>query len=378
MPSVGCRHLKRVPGSAGRVFDSVSARWHVYTTSIHAVGADSGSAYTMLFYIDDSGARPELLEHYKNATWPKLFRDHRLLRTGAAQLGGVSGSFEIYSGMSVHGTEKLVRMVTAQVGPAIALMVSACPAAEWDKWKAAFGAMEHGVRFRDAAPARPRGANSSPATAAPPAARAGSGMPSASHAVPNGFRIAGRSGQAGQALTATFTGGRSAKATFQSAFRIASGYFDQPPVMGSAVADPHDQLVEGLFRATWQGAPVRGLMVATIGGGAGYVGMIFDREDQFSRSLPDLSRQMKASLPAQQDNARQPAAAPHPRGRYNLFIRERNRTQPARRAAPPGRTHALLPGVFHPPHGIAVQADLRALGLLHELRGLLLRSPSHV
>ena len=277
--------------------------WQVRTTSIHAVGVASGNAYTILFYVDDPAAHPELLDHYKNAAWTDQFRDHRLLRTGEAQLGGVAGGFEIYSGMSVHGTEKLVRMVTAQVGPGLALMVSACPTAEWDRWKTAFGNMEHGVRFRDASPARPRGANASPSGTAPPAASAG-------HGVPNGFRIAGRSGQAGQALTATFNGGRSAKATFRSALRIAGEYFDQPPVIGSAVVGPHDEMVEGLFRASWRGMPVRGLMVASVDGGAGYVSIIFDRQDQFSRSLPDLSRQMQASLPAQTQGGGRQTEAP--------------------------------------------------------------------
>jgi hypothetical protein len=149
-------------------------------------------------------------------------------------------------------------------------------------------------------------------------------MASTSHGVPSGFRIAARSGSAGQALTATFSGGRSAKATFQSAFRLASAYFDQPPVLRSAASDPRDTVVEGMFGGSWQGAPVRGLMVASVDGGAGYVSMIFDREDQFKRSLPALSRQMRASLPAPHANAGQAAA-------------------PARRYAPQRLTQTPLP-----------------------------------
>ena len=41
--------------------------WQVRTTSIHAVGVASGNAYTILFYVDDPAAHPELLDHYKNA-----------------------------------------------------------------------------------------------------------------------------------------------------------------------------------------------------------------------------------------------------------------------------------------------------------------------
>ena len=46
--------------------------------------------------------------------------------------------------------------------------------------------------------------------------------------------------------------------------------------------------------------------------------------------------------------------------RYNLVIRERDRTRKTRCAAQRGRADALLPGVLDAPDGIEVQADLCA------------------
>ncbi len=284
--------------------------WTAETGKAQNALLQSGKAFVIIGYVPGGGADPEQVARRISGVYSS-FRDPRRLRSGTAQLGGAAGSFEVYSITDEHGAQLLLRAATAPAGDDALLVLSSSPAAEWDRWKTAFGTIEHGLRFRGAPGAATRGNYTPPPATAPPAAHgSGSGMPSASRAVPNGFRIAGRSGEAGQALTATFTGGRSAKATFRSALRIAGEYFDQPPVIGSAVVGPHDETVEGLFRASWRGTAVRGLMVASIDGGAGYVGMIFDRENQFARSLPDLSRQMQASLPAQTQGGGRQAAAP--------------------------------------------------------------------
>jgi len=278
--------------------------WTAEQGHIHASVIMLEKAYSLFVYVDGGGSDPELLAKYKGYLWAG-WKDHRLLRSGAVQLGGVSGSFEIYSGTNRSGDAATVRMVSAPAGTAAMLIESSCPTAEWDKWKPAFGSMEHGLRFKIAGE---QGALT-PSPAAPSAA----GTASASRGLPNGFRLAGRSGQTGQALTASFTGGTSAKTTFRSAFRLAGGYFDQPPVLGSAVVDPRDQTVEGLFRGSWRGTPVRGFIVVSVDGSAGYVGIVFDSAGQFARSLPALSRQMSASLPAQsQDRGGQAAAVAHP------------------------------------------------------------------
>jgi len=133
----------------------IPAGWTSDPPHFHGAGAYSGTAFMVIFYIDDAAAHPGLLAKCKGFIWPQ-FRDHRLLRTGAAQLGNASGSFEIYSGTRKEGAECIVRMVTAQVGADVVLMQSYSPTADWNKWKTDFGTMERGLRFRDAAGAGPR------------------------------------------------------------------------------------------------------------------------------------------------------------------------------------------------------------------------------
>jgi hypothetical protein len=287
------------------------AGWTAKTGAMNNVILSSpGHAYAVVDFLGGAGADPSMVARFKGYFWKNWQGKYRFLRTGASRLAETTGTSEVYSGTDPDlKVDATVRIVTAQAGTAAIVLLMGCPTAEWDRWKADFGAMEHGLRFVIAgknSAFTPLPASAPSAPAAPPSAPANRG-------VPNGFRIAGRSGASGQALTATFSGGNSARAVFQSAFRLAGGYFDRAPELASAVMDPRDQVVEGVFRGSWQGAPVSGLMVASVDGHAGYVGLVFDRPEQFSRSLPVLSRQMSAALPAHaQSNGGQAAAAAHP------------------------------------------------------------------
>jgi len=129
----------------------IPAGWTADTPPFHGAGASSGTAFITVFYIDDAATHPGLLDNCKGYVW-NLFKDHRLLRTGAAQLGNAAaaGRFEVYSGTRKQsGAEGIVRMVTAQVGSDDVLMLLSSPTVDWNKFKTDFGTMEHGVRFRD-------------------------------------------------------------------------------------------------------------------------------------------------------------------------------------------------------------------------------------
>lgn len=119
----------------------------------------------------------------------------------------------------------------------------------------------------------------------------------------SGFRVAARNGATGQALVAQFTGQQSARAAFIAAMRQAAPYFDKRPVLQSAIGDAKDQQVQAFFRASYQGAPVRGLIAVTAQNGSASAAIFFDREALFAQSLPVLARQAAASLP-------QPQSAP--------------------------------------------------------------------
>lgn len=124
------------------------------------------------------------------------------------------------------------------------------------------------------------------------------------HSLPEGFTLAAQSGTA-QALTAPLPGEKSARAAFLSTMRRATPYFDQRPVLKSAAGDARDQQLQAFFAATFQGAPVRGLITVTARNGSASAAIFFDREAQFAKSLPALARQASASIP------KSPGAAPH-------------------------------------------------------------------
>jgi hypothetical protein len=116
--------------------------------------------------------------------------------------------------------------------------------------------------------------------------------------LPAGFTVSARNGTTGQALTASFNAGPSAKRAFPAAFKQIAPYFDQVPALQSAFGDAQDRQIQGFFRGVYQNAPVRGLMVVSVQNGTGHTAALFDREDLFRNSLPVLAKQMTASLPA--------------------------------------------------------------------------------
>jgi hypothetical protein len=120
---------------------------------------------------------------------------------------------------------------------------------------------------------------------------------SGQHALPSGFTVSAHNGTTGQAITGSLSGQKSAKAAFSVAFRQIAPYFDKTPLLLSAAGDQKDQQVQAFFRSAYSGAPVRGLMVVTAQNGSANVALLFDRDDQFTKSLPVLSKQMSTALP---------------------------------------------------------------------------------
>jgi hypothetical protein len=114
--------------------------------------------------------------------------------------------------------------------------------------------------------------------------------------LPSGFSVSARNGASGQAITANFTAGKSARSAFSAVLKQISPYFDSRPKLLSAFGDVKDQQVEAFFQSVFQGTPVRGLMVVTAQNGTGQAAVLFDRENLFAQSLPALSKQMSASL----------------------------------------------------------------------------------
>ena len=58
-----------------------------------------------------------------------------------------------------------------------------------------------------------------------------------------------------------------------------------------------DRQIQAFFKASYRGAPVRGIIVVTVENGEGTATLLFDREDQFAKSFPVLSKQMAAAQP---------------------------------------------------------------------------------
>jgi hypothetical protein len=115
-----------------------------------------------------------------------------------------------------------------------------------------------------------------------------------------GFTVAARNGPAGQALTRTFAAGGSAKTAFRAILKQAAAYFDRAPMLQAAFGDQQDLQINAFFRSVYKGAPIRGLIAVGVQSGKGTAALLFDREDQFARSLPVLLKQMSATLPKAQ------------------------------------------------------------------------------
>lgn len=118
----------------------------------------------------------------------------------------------------------------------------------------------------------------------------------APHALPAGFSIAAKSGDVGQAIAGPVSGVNS-RAAFQAMLRQVSPYFDHAPGLQAAFADPKNMQIQALFKASYQGTPVRGLMIVTAQNGSGTGAILFDRENLFAKSVGALSKQMAAAAP---------------------------------------------------------------------------------
>jgi hypothetical protein len=98
----------------------------------------------------------------------------------------------------------------------------------------------------------------------------------------------------GRTLSGSFTGNaRSAGMVLGGVLGGLRGYFDGPPVVSSAVGDPHDRSVMAFFDARLENTPVRGaIMVQLNDAGGGAVAVIFDRPGDIGRSFKPMARQL--------------------------------------------------------------------------------------
>ena len=238
----------------------------------------SGNAYALIHIVEGGAADPRRVAQFTDQ-FGQQWRDYRRLQNGKAQLGAIPGAFAIYSGTNPKGVDAIVKAVSAPFGNDAIVILSSCPVAEWTAKKQNIESIERGFQAGQ------------PPHQAPVQTQS-------NRQLPQGFSVTARSGPSGQALTASFQGGRSARAAFSGIFKSAYSYFDSPPTLQAAVSDRQDQEVQGFFRSVYQGVPVRGLMVVTTANGAVHAGLLFDREETFGRSYPTLARQMAGALPA--------------------------------------------------------------------------------
>jgi hypothetical protein len=286
----------------GRFSVAVPPGWNASANGDAVMLTTSGGAYGMVVVIPMGAAQQNRVAEFTDQ-FGRQWSAYQRVSTGAAKLGGRDGAYALYTGKNPKGVDAVVKAVSAPLGNDAVVVVIACPVGEWEQRKAAVEAIERGMTFGAAVPS----------TVGPPAARG-------ARQLPTGFKVAARSGQSGQALTASFDGGKSAKATFSGLFKHVGAYFDGAPQLRAAMADRQDREIQGFFQASYQGAPVRGVMVVTVDGQKGYVGVLFDRPELFPQSVSGLSKQMAASLPqggAGQGGGRGPAR-PQPLQRQQL------------------------------------------------------------
>ncbi len=73
---------------------------------------------------------------------------YKVQSSGNVRVNGVTGTYQIVRAID-SGTraDTVIRIVIAPAGTASVLMILICPVAEWDRWKASFATIEHGLRF---------------------------------------------------------------------------------------------------------------------------------------------------------------------------------------------------------------------------------------
>jgi hypothetical protein len=296
----------RDPG--GRFSVPVPAGWTA-TPAGEMLQLKSGDAYAIVIVLEGGGEDPRRVARFTD-DFGQRWQGYKRLNTGTLRVGNVDGAYAIYSGTNPKGVDAVVKAVSAPLGSSAVIVIASCPVAQWSAKQAAIeGIVTRFTVGRESPPqqpaqrdtfAPPPGGNNG-GSAVPPQGNMGGGSQSRRQ-LPQGFSIKATNGGSGQALAATFSaefnGRESATKAFRGIFGLAGSYFDSPPQLVSAVADAQDKQVQAFFRAVWNGARVRGLMVLTVENGRGYSGLMFDREDLFGRSLSGMSRQMAGGLGA--------------------------------------------------------------------------------
>jgi hypothetical protein len=272
-----------------------------------------GGAYGMVAFIELGAAQQQRVAAFTDQ-FGRQWTGYQRMQTGAATLGGRNGAFALYSGKNPKGVDAIVKAISAPNGNDAYVLLFSCPVAEWEQRKADISAIEKGFAFGAGTPTAPPPQTypkpSAPRPSPPQAPQTANRTQGGTRQLPAGFKIAGRNGATGQALSGTFNGGKSARATFSGLFKFIGSYFDAPPQLRAAYADRQDREIQGFFHSVYNGVPVRGAMVVILDGANGYAGVMFDRADAFSQSMPALARQVSASFPQAGGGG---GAAPAPR-----------------------------------------------------------------
>ncbi|MCX6627841.1 MAG: hypothetical protein NTW28_09455 [Candidatus Solibacter sp.] len=184
----------------------------------------SGATYGLVGVVEGGGADPRRVANFTDQ-FGRQWQQYKRLQNGNARLGGSNGAFALYSGVNPKGVEAVVKALSAPSGTAAYVLIFSCPLTGWESKKPGMDAIERGFAFGRPDAARTGAAESSAISAPPgsigmPAAPPRQSAPPPRRELPAGFTVVGRNGPSGQALTATFTGGQSAKATFSGVFKF--------------------------------------------------------------------------------------------------------------------------------------------------------------
>lgn len=125
-----------------------------------------------------------------------------------------------------------------------------------------------------------------------------SSAPGQRGALPRGFQAYSDPQGSGRMVFAKFSGGaRSASGAMREFLGYLSGYFDSPVQFLGAVSDQQDQVVQGVWRGSFSGQPVRGAATVVIGKSDAIFAMLFDRPQAFATSFPRMARALSAQMP---------------------------------------------------------------------------------
>lgn len=97
--------------------------------------------------------------------------------------------------------------------------------------------------------------------------------------------------------TAQRAGATSAQQEYVLAMRVLSGAFDGPPTFWGVVSDRDDSIAQMPFLASWRGTPIAGVVVASVRGGQGTIGVAFDDASLAPFTMDGLVRQLGQHVP---------------------------------------------------------------------------------